>query len=267
MAPGPLSGITDRRLHLGVGGTVLHPATGAPRRRRNPDRKRHASVCHAAASAVARGQTGRPQRSGYYNQYNQGKRSLALNFSKPGALEIARRLIASSDVVVNNFAARRDGSAGIGLRTSQSPQAGRHHDLALRLWRYRALQRLCRVRPGAGAAFRAVGADRLPGRAADACRVQLRGPQCRCAWRFRRLDRLVSSRHHWRRPIYRYEPVGMRDGCAARRPLAIHDERTGAGADRQPRSLDGAAWDFQVPGPAGKSPGLYDGSVCRDRRR
>ena len=42
--------------------------------------------------------------SGYYNQYNQGKRSLALNFSKPGALEVARRLVAVSDVVVNNFA-------------------------------------------------------------------------------------------------------------------------------------------------------------------
>jgi benzylsuccinate CoA-transferase BbsF subunit len=42
--------------------------------------------------------------TGYYNQYNQGKRSLALNFSKPGALEIARRLVARSDVVTNNFA-------------------------------------------------------------------------------------------------------------------------------------------------------------------
>ena len=42
--------------------------------------------------------------SGYYNQYNQGKRSIALNFSKPGALDVGRRLIAASDVVVNNFA-------------------------------------------------------------------------------------------------------------------------------------------------------------------
>src|SRR5579862_8108542 len=42
--------------------------------------------------------------SGYYNQYNQGKRSLSLNFSKPGALEVARALIARSDVVTNNFA-------------------------------------------------------------------------------------------------------------------------------------------------------------------
>ncbi len=44
-------------------------------------------------------------RSGYFNQYNQGKRSITLNFKVPGALEVARRLVANSDVVVNNFAA------------------------------------------------------------------------------------------------------------------------------------------------------------------
>ena len=50
------------------------------------------------------GKPGGLNRSGYFNQYNQGKRSLALNFSKPGTLEIARRLVAKSDVVTNNFA-------------------------------------------------------------------------------------------------------------------------------------------------------------------
>jgi crotonobetainyl-CoA:carnitine CoA-transferase CaiB-like acyl-CoA transferase len=44
-------------------------------------------------------------RSGYFNQYNQGKRSISLNFRVPGALEAARRLVEKSDVVVNNFAA------------------------------------------------------------------------------------------------------------------------------------------------------------------
>ena len=44
-------------------------------------------------------------RSGYFNQYNQGKRSITLNFKIPGALEVARRLVANGDVVVNNFAA------------------------------------------------------------------------------------------------------------------------------------------------------------------
>ncbi len=43
-------------------------------------------------------------RSGYFNQYNQGKRSLTLNLKNPRALEVARRLIARSDIVAENFA-------------------------------------------------------------------------------------------------------------------------------------------------------------------
>lgn len=43
-------------------------------------------------------------RSGYFNQYSQGKRSLTLNFKDSAAHEVAQRLIAQSDVVVNNFA-------------------------------------------------------------------------------------------------------------------------------------------------------------------
>src|ERR1700693_4885907 len=44
-------------------------------------------------------------RSGYFNQYNQGKKSLSLNFKHPEAKEIARKLIAKSDILINNFAA------------------------------------------------------------------------------------------------------------------------------------------------------------------
>ncbi|MBI2963614.1 MAG: CoA transferase [Deltaproteobacteria bacterium] len=44
-------------------------------------------------------------RSGYFNQYNQGKRSLSLNLKNPRGIEIARRLIERSDVVAENFAA------------------------------------------------------------------------------------------------------------------------------------------------------------------
>jgi benzylsuccinate CoA-transferase BbsF subunit len=53
-------------------------------------------------------------RSGYFNQYNQGKRSLTLNYSKPGALEVARRLVEASDVVTNNFAAGVMEKMGLG---------------------------------------------------------------------------------------------------------------------------------------------------------
>jgi benzylsuccinate CoA-transferase BbsF subunit len=44
-------------------------------------------------------------KSGYFNQYNQGKKSLSLNFEHPEAREAAWRLIKNSDVVINNFAA------------------------------------------------------------------------------------------------------------------------------------------------------------------
>src|SRR5262249_22462393 len=38
-----------------------------------------------------------PNRSGYFNQYNQGKKSLALDLKQPEALEVAKRLCAASD--------------------------------------------------------------------------------------------------------------------------------------------------------------------------
>jgi crotonobetainyl-CoA:carnitine CoA-transferase CaiB-like acyl-CoA transferase len=50
------------------------------------------------------GKPGGMNRSGYFNQYSQGKRSITLNFKQPAAHEIARKIIAQSDVVINNFA-------------------------------------------------------------------------------------------------------------------------------------------------------------------
>lgn len=53
-------------------------------------------------------------RSGYYNQYNQGKQSVALNLKSPEALEIAKKLVAASDVVSENFAAGVMEKMGLG---------------------------------------------------------------------------------------------------------------------------------------------------------
>jgi benzylsuccinate CoA-transferase BbsF subunit len=55
-----------------------------------------------------------PDRSGYFNQYNQGKKSLALDMKKPDALEVAKRLCAASDVVVENFASGVMDRMGLG---------------------------------------------------------------------------------------------------------------------------------------------------------
>ncbi len=53
-------------------------------------------------------------RAGYFNQYNQGKRSLALDLSKPEAIEIACELVKQADVVTENFAAGVMDRLGLG---------------------------------------------------------------------------------------------------------------------------------------------------------
>jgi len=45
-----------------------------------------------------------PNCSGYFNQWNQGKKSVTLNSVRPGAIDLAKRLIAKCDIVVENFA-------------------------------------------------------------------------------------------------------------------------------------------------------------------
>ncbi|MGE0826302.1 MAG: CaiB/BaiF CoA transferase family protein [Candidatus Binatia bacterium] len=61
----------------------------------------------------AEGQAG-VNRSGYFNQFNQGKDSILLNLKNPEALEIAKRLVAASDVVSENFAAGVMNKMGLG---------------------------------------------------------------------------------------------------------------------------------------------------------
>ena len=53
-------------------------------------------------------------RSGYFNQYNQGKLSLSLDLKQPRAVEIAKQLIAKSDIVCENFAAGVMDRMGLG---------------------------------------------------------------------------------------------------------------------------------------------------------
>ena len=55
-----------------------------------------------------------PNRSGYYNQYNQGKSSVCLNLKKPEGIAIAKKLVAASDVVAENFAGGVMNKMGLG---------------------------------------------------------------------------------------------------------------------------------------------------------
>jgi len=56
-------------------------------------------------------------RSGYYNQYNQGKASVSLNLKSSEALAIAKKLVSVSDVVTENFAAGVMDKMGLGYET------------------------------------------------------------------------------------------------------------------------------------------------------
>src|SRR5437867_1027806 len=53
-------------------------------------------------------------RSGYFNQYNQGKRSIQLDISKPEGVEIAKKIVAMSDVAAENFAGGVSKRLGLG---------------------------------------------------------------------------------------------------------------------------------------------------------
>ena len=55
-----------------------------------------------------------PNRSGYYNQYNQGKASVCLNLKKPEGIAIAKKLVAASDIVAENFAGGVMNKMGLG---------------------------------------------------------------------------------------------------------------------------------------------------------
>jgi benzylsuccinate CoA-transferase BbsF subunit len=53
-------------------------------------------------------------RAGYFNQYNQGKKSILMNLANPAAIEIACELAKRSDVVTDNFAAGVMEKLGLG---------------------------------------------------------------------------------------------------------------------------------------------------------
>jgi benzylsuccinate CoA-transferase BbsF subunit len=55
-----------------------------------------------------------PNRAGYFNQYNQGKKSLQLDLGRPEAVEVTKQLVAKSDIVVQNFSAGAIDRMGLG---------------------------------------------------------------------------------------------------------------------------------------------------------
>ena len=56
-------------------------------------------------------------RSGYFNQWNQGKKSVQLSLQEPAAIEIVKALVAHCDVVIENFATGVMDRLGLGYET------------------------------------------------------------------------------------------------------------------------------------------------------
>jgi crotonobetainyl-CoA:carnitine CoA-transferase CaiB-like acyl-CoA transferase len=68
--------------------------------RHRPDASRFAAALH-----LSRDPARHPDTSGYFNNFNRSKRSVALNLARPEGLDLLRRLCRVSDVVLENFSA------------------------------------------------------------------------------------------------------------------------------------------------------------------
>ncbi len=68
--------------------------------RHRPDASRFAAALH-----LSRDPARHPDTSGYFNNYNRNKKSIALNLARPEALDLLRGLCRVSDVVIENFSA------------------------------------------------------------------------------------------------------------------------------------------------------------------
>lgn len=55
-----------------------------------------------------------PPESAYYLAVNRNKRSMTVNFKSPEGLEIIRKLVAQSDILVENFVSGKLASMGLG---------------------------------------------------------------------------------------------------------------------------------------------------------
>ena len=72
--------------------------------------------------------------STYYLQHNHSKLSFAIDLKQPRARELVNAMLPKFDVLVENFAARRDRTAGIFLRKCQAGEPAHHHVLDLDGW-------------------------------------------------------------------------------------------------------------------------------------
>ena len=160
----PLSGDHGRRCLSCFGRPVLHQDSGAVGR--PGDQSRDAG--HGRRLAGLRAVCGR--QVALFSAINHDKQSIALNLKQPADREIFEQLLGIADVVVENFSARDDGTAG--LRLGNLARAISESDLrrGLGFRRYRPLYQTGGLRHGCARNEWDHEHDRPAGRPADSSR-------------------------------------------------------------------------------------------------
>ena len=141
--------------------------------------------------------------AGFFAAFNRNKQSLALDIKAPKGLAFAKKLIARSDALIENFRPGGLDAAGAGLRRAQHRQSGPDLLLAQGLPR-RSLRASPRARRNRADDGRARLHDRAAGTAAARGRF--------------------GQRHHGRH-VRRHRHHGRADGACAYRPRPAHPQR------------------------------------------
>ena len=142
----------------------------------------------------------------YFKSLNWGKRSVGVRLSDPRAEPVLRDLVASADVVVDNFRPRVLAKLKLSHEFLVELNPRIITVFADRFRRDRAVRPMARLRlhdPGPG---RRDGAGRRAGRPADQGRHLLRRPRRRSGPRARRLRRAARAVAHRGRPPHRPRP-------------------------------------------------------------
>ena len=187
-----------------------------------------------------------PGRAGYFNQYNQGKRSILLDLREAGsgrARPTSSSSTATSSPTTSPPASWTSSASVTRSCARSSPTSSRSRCRATgrpaRSGRISATARRRRRCPGSSAS-----------RATPAVRpaeigVSYPDPNAGLMGAYAVMVALLHRDAHRRRPVHRSVAVGGRARAHGRRTARVGHEPAGARAQRQPRSLDVAARDVQ----------------------
>ena len=141
--------------------------------------------------------------SGNFNDTNVNKKSLSLNVRSAKGLEIAKRLIAVSDIVIENFSSRVLHRWGLGYAGAMQDQTGYRLRVDVRLRPYRPEPSLHLIRSRCAGSIRFDLSVRLARQTAGRLGLVIYGRH----WRHVRgnvcADRSLPSQHDRTRPAYR----------------------------------------------------------------